>query len=367
VRAQIYLLDGTAKTLSLLDRKSMSELGFHEPSDLETWLASCKDQLFSRKILWLARQDRPTDDQRSDIIGLSDEGDLVIAELKRGQANELAITQLLAYAAEYSLKTRAQLAQLYFEHSQKTGATELIGKAASLPDAESRISEHVREKEEDEEVNQHQILLILAEGFEEKALTICDYLTRTIGEEAKFSMELWQYGLYVLGEADAAKKHVFVLEKVFPPPPSLREQIKAKRENEERSASDPERVAFIDELVQHLSEKGMDARRSYNYQAAIRIHGREVWFNAQRSLPHPRIEIPDSLEAAESSTPAGLKRGKDPNTSNWWLEFSDLDGNKLKFASEIGDQVLAVVKALKPVADTPLGSSATPDGPQAKS
>ena len=359
---QIYLLDGTAKTLSLLDRKWMSELGFHEPSDLETWLASCKDQLFSRKILWLARQDRPTDDQRSDIIGLSDKGELVIAELKRGQANELAIIQLLAYAAEYSLKTPAQLAQLYFDHSQKTGATELIGKAASLPDAESRISEHVRENAE---VNQRQILLILAEGFEDKALAICDYLTRTI-REATFLMELWQYGLYVLGEADAAKKHVFVLEQVLPPP-SVRAQIEAKREEAERYARDPERVAFIDELVRHLSEKGMDARRLYNYQAAIRIHGRDVWFNAQRWLPHPRIVIPDSLEAAESSTPAGLKRGKDPNTSNWWLEFSDLDGNKLKFASEIADRVLAVVKALKPVADTPLGSSATPDGPQAKS
>ncbi len=360
---QIYLLDGTAKTLSLLDRKWMSDLGFHEPSDLETWLASCKDQLFSRKILWLARQDWPTDDQRSDIIGLSDNGDLVIAELKRARASELAITQVLAYADEYGRKTPERLAQLYFDHSQKTGATELIGKAASLSEAQSRISAHVG----DNEVNRGQILLILAEGFEDKALAICDYLRGAI-TQATFSMELWQYGLYVLGEVDAAKKHVFVLEQVLPPP-NVRAQIEAEREDAiaRKYARDPERVGFIDDLVRYLNEKGIDARRAHSYVAVIRLDGRELWFNAPRWRLHPRIEIPDSLEADKASTPAGLNRGKDPNAGNWWLEFLDLDGNKLKFASGIGDRVLAVVKALKPVAEAPLSSSATPDGPQANS
>src|SRR5579862_8193693 len=118
---QAYLLDGSAKKLSLLNRKSMSELGFTEPGDLEAWLASCKDRLFAREILWLARQDSPSDDQRSDIVGLADNGDLVVTELKRGMASESALTQVLGYAAEYKLRTPSQLAELYFEHSQKSG------------------------------------------------------------------------------------------------------------------------------------------------------------------------------------------------------------------------------------------------------
>jgi len=360
---QVYLLDGKAKALSLLDRKSMSGLGFREPSDLETWLASCKDQLFSRKILWLARQDWPADDQRSDIIGLSDKGDLIITELKRGEAGEWAVTQVLAYAAEYSRKTPAELTELYFEHSQKTGATSLISKAISSDDAQSRISAHVGAYE----VNQSQILLIVAEGFDDKTLAICDYMTRAIGE-ATFSVELWQYGLFVLGEADAAQKHVFVLEQILPPP-SVRAQIEADREDAkaQRYARDPERVGFIDELVRHLNEKGIDARRSYSYYAAIRFEGRELWFNAQRWRLHPRMEVPDSLEVDHASTPSGLIRGKDTGTGNWWLEFSDLDGNKLKFASEIGDRVVTVIKALRPMTEAPATSNPTSEGPQAKS
>ena len=265
---QAYLLDGKGKTLSLIDRKSMSELGFSEPGDLETWLASCKDQLFARKILWLARQDWPTDDQRSDIIGLSDNGDLVVAELKRGRASQSAITQVLAYAAEYGPKTPEQLAQLYFEHSQKTGATALIEKAASLNEAQSRISTHVGENE----VNQSQILLMVAEGFEDKALAICDYLIRTIGE-ATFSVELWQYGLFPLPSGDDAKRHMFLLEQILPPP-SIRAQIEAEREaaKGKKWARDPKRIEFMNQLVNYLGAKGIPLRRSYGYSGII---GRE--------------------------------------------------------------------------------------------
>jgi hypothetical protein len=317
--------------------------------------------LFARNILWLARQDWPTDDQRSDIIGLSNEGDLVVAELKRGRASDSAITQVLAYAAEYGFKTPEQLAQLYFDHSQKTGATELMGKANSLTEAQSRISTHV----DDNEVNQSQILLILAEGFEDKALSICDYLTRTIGK-ATFSMELWQYGLYVLGDTGEAQRQVFVLEQILPPP-SVRAQIEAEREDAKakKYARDPERGAFIDQLVKHLDEKGIDARRSYSYYAAIRLNGKDLWFNAQRSRTHPRIEIPDSLKAGDSPTPPELKTGKDSGANNWWLEFSDLDLNKHKFTPEFGDEIFNIVTTLQSAGEPSAMTKSAPEGSKA--
>ena len=157
--SQVYRLNPADSSLSLLNSKPMSELGYYEVGDLETWLASCKHQLFSRNVLWIMRQDWAADNQRSDLVGISDKGDLIIAELKRGTASQDAITQVLAYAAEYEPKTPSQLATLYYEHSEKYGSSSLVEKASSELDAQSRISAHVG----DNEVNKSQILLILAE------------------------------------------------------------------------------------------------------------------------------------------------------------------------------------------------------------
>jgi hypothetical protein len=353
---QAYLLDGKGKTLSLIDRKSMSELGFSEPGDLETWLASCKDQLFARKILWLARQDWPTDDQRSDIIGLSDNGDLVVAELKRGRASESAITQVLAYAAEYGPKTPEQLAQLYFEHSQKTGATALIEKAASLNEAQSRISSHVGENE----VNQSQILLMVAEGFEDKALAICDYLIRTIGE-ATFSVELWQYGVFPLPSGEDAKRHMFLLEQMLPPP-SIRAQIEAEREaaKGKKWARDPKRMEFMRELASHLSTKGIALHGSQGqpYSRVIELKGQEVIFQVPRWEPHPWMKLPDSLRLDADLAKHGLQESHDKD-GFWRLEFSDVDAENLNFETKFGDRVISIIADLKPMA-TPPSSASTP-------
>ena len=54
----------------------MAALELKETSDLETWLASADARLFGRKVLWIARQDRASDEQRSDLIGVDQTGDL---------------------------------------------------------------------------------------------------------------------------------------------------------------------------------------------------------------------------------------------------------------------------------------------------
>lgn len=81
----LFVLDPQKKSLALLEQATMTTEGFHEPRDLETWLSSLgpDTQMLGRKILWVSRQDRTTDDQRSDLIGIADDGDLVVAELKR--------------------------------------------------------------------------------------------------------------------------------------------------------------------------------------------------------------------------------------------------------------------------------------------
>jgi hypothetical protein len=212
VSSQVYRLNTKSKSLLLLNPKPMSDLGYYEVGDLESWLASCRNELFSLNVLWIMRQDWAADNQRSDIVGLSEKGDLVITELKRGMAYQDAITQVLAYAAEYEGKTPDQLATLYYEHSQKTGSSSLIERATSELDAQSRISSHVGENE----VNKSQRLIIFAERFDDRSLAICEYLRRSTGV-GTLSIELWQYSIHPHQVSESAEnaEHIFLIEQNF--------------------------------------------------------------------------------------------------------------------------------------------------------
>jgi len=117
----LFRLDPRAKTLRRVSAFSMESIHLTESNDLEAWLASCQDRLFGREILWIARQDRPSHEQRSDIIGVDKNGNLLIAELKRGVVEESAITQALGYTAEYKGRSVEDLQSLFSEQSAKAG------------------------------------------------------------------------------------------------------------------------------------------------------------------------------------------------------------------------------------------------------
>jgi hypothetical protein len=341
---QAFILNSKSKSLGALAEKSMADLGFTEPYDLETWLASCPDRLFGRTVLWLTRQDRVATDQRSDIIGIDSGGDLIVAELKRGEVDEGAIIQALAYAAEYERKTVDDLASLYFDHSQKAGTTALVKKATSLEDAQQRLSKHVG----DNEVNQTQILIVLGEGFAAKALGICDYLNRSSGE-ASYSLEFWKYALYPL-KSDTGD-HVFLLEQVLPPP-SIRQEIEDKREaaKAKKYARDRTRIEFMYQLVSYLSTKGITLSRSrgQSYSGSIDVNGHDVVFQVPRWESHPSMEIPDALEVSGDLATDGLTKRKDKD-GVWSLEFSDVDAENLRFEQKFGDRLVQIVGKLRVV------------------
>jgi hypothetical protein len=346
--SQVYRLDTISKSLSLLNPKPMNDLGYYEVGDLESWLASCKHQLFSRDVLWIMRQDWAADNQRSDIVGLSNKGDLVIAELKRGVASQNTITQVLAYAAEYESKTPDQLGTLYYEHSQKTGASSLVEKAPSESDAQSRISNHVGENE----VNKSQILVILAEGFDDRTLAICEYLRRSAGV-ATFSMELWQYAIHPHQMDTSAGKaeHIFLLEQVLPPP-SIRARIEAEREaaKSQKWARDPKRMEFMRELQTYLWNTSSPLTRSQgsSYSGNIKLAGFDLEFGVPRWEEHPSLtRLPPVLALDGDVSGLGLNKGNDTETGTWWLEFADVDANNLKFEARFGDRLLDVLKHLK--------------------
>lgn len=344
---QVYRLSKNTKSLSLLGKRHMSDLNFYEVSDLEAWLASCKDKLFDRSILWIARQDWPSDAQRSDIVGISDNGDLVIVELKRGRATEAAITQVIGYASDYQPMTPQDLANVYYDHSQKSGKITLLDPAKTLEDAESRIGAHVGELNE---VNKSQILIIFAELFEDRTLSICDYLSRSVGEAA-FTIELWQFGIHPIQDEKNMNDHLFVVEQILPPP-SIRAQVKAEREaaKTRRYARDPKRIEFMKSLIDYLQKHNCSIYRSpgESYSAKIEVDGNEITLQVYRGDDHPWMTLPNEIQLdAQIDAKLKLRRGSDDvEEGYWWLEFKGVDANNLKFTEEFGDSLIQILQKL---------------------
>jgi hypothetical protein len=261
----LFRLDTAAKRLQRIPALPMSDLGLNEPYDLETWLASRPERLFARKILWVARQDRLSVEQRSDLVGIDGEGNLLIAELKRGILDEGAVTQALGYAAEYSDKSADELQQLYAAQREKAGETGLILRAESFDDARKKLATHIGP---DIEINDTQILILLGEQFSAKALAICDYLNEVLQSET-CSIECWRYS--VLRDTSG---HYFSIEQVLPPP-NVRQQIEEKRGElkSKKYARDPVRVAFMTQLMASFStcERFVASRnRGQSYDCRIR-------------------------------------------------------------------------------------------------
>ncbi len=343
MNSTIFALDVQRKRLTRLQPKSLVDVGLSEPYDLEAWLASASEGLFDRNILWLARQDRPSGEQRSDLVGVDERGNLVIAELKRGVVAEDAVTQALSYAAEYSSKSAADLAEMFAAHSQKEGATGLISKASSQEDAGARLSKHVAEQE----VNESQILLLVGGDFSAKALAICDYLNGA-SEEPSFSVECWRYGLFQTTEG----ANYFVLEQILPPP-SIRQEIEEKREasKDRKYARDPVRMAFMGQLVGYLWGRQVTASRKPGQSYECKIKNTQ-WANDYDlrfsvHAEHPRLILPDGLQFQGTTADHGLTEGK-----HWdgrqMLEFTDVDASSAKFDEAFGKRLVEVTQLLKP-------------------
>ncbi len=147
---------------------------------------------------------------------------MIIAELKRGELKEDAVTQALGYASEFAVNTD-EVAELFAEYHKESSPGDLtrglVGKFSSKEDLQRCLKEYVR----DNEINAVQIILLLGEEFSARALAICDYLNRSSGE-ASFSLECWQFAIF----EDKDSHRYFVLEQVISPT-TTRDIIEEKR------------------------------------------------------------------------------------------------------------------------------------------
>ena len=110
--------DDMSKGKLVIAPKTKLELEKH----LENWLENSPEQTLAQEdFLWIGRQTSATDEDGtifSDLFGVDSEGNLVIAELKKGRTPRDIIAQILDYAAWADDLSDAQIrdiAEAYFE------------------------------------------------------------------------------------------------------------------------------------------------------------------------------------------------------------------------------------------------------------
>ena len=350
----LFNLNITGRSLAPLTKKTLAELGLTEPGDLETWLASANESLFGRRVIWISRQDRASEEQRSDLLGIDEEGDLLVTELKRGELDEAAVTQALSYAAEYAEKSADDLALLYANQCAKQSKSQLIEKekVGSKDEAQAKISKFVGPGTE---VNESQIILLVAEDFSPKALAICDYLNESSGE-ATFSLECWKYTIYSSGN----NVDHFLLEQILPPP-SVRQAIEEKREasKSRKYARDPQKKDFIDALMAFLRSKGLDVsrKRGASYECTIKDNSStgtgELIFGVHED--HPILILKTGVTFQGDQAQFRMQT-KSTQNGELCVEFNGVDCSNLVFTQDFGDNLLKVRGAIKPAASSTAAS-----------
>ena len=174
----IFRLEGddTSKAELIIAQETNLELEKH----LENWLENSPRQTLAREdFLWIGRQTSATDEDGtifSDLLGVDSEGNLVIAELKKGRTPRDIIAQILDYAAwadDLSEPQIREIAENYFKTRDKF-------KGKTFDDA-FREAFDVPETDELPRLNEGLRLFIVAEEIPSRVARVCRFLRSSHG------------------------------------------------------------------------------------------------------------------------------------------------------------------------------------------
>ena len=346
-----YCLDVTGKRLIPLPARQLQELGLTEARDLESWLAS-SDGLLGRRILWIARQDHPSDDQRSDLVGLDEDGDLLVAELKRGQVNENGVTQALCYAAEYAELNAQEISELYAAHVCRDGSCTLVDRVGSADEAQAKIVQQVGE---DKEINESQLVVLVAEDFSPKALALSNYLNEASGE-ATFSIECWRYAIY----RHETGSHFFSLEQILPPP-DIRDAVEQGRlsAKEGKYARNPAKRDYLRAAYSYFKAVNLTATRKQGstYACILRGSGWDNEASAEFSVhaSQPRLILTDTLSVGEPDLEEFAATARVDEYGRKIVEFRGVNTETDQFDDRLGARIVGVMERIVDLR-TPNGS-----------
>ncbi len=119
-------------------------------------------------VLYVGQQGSPGDGGIFDIIGVDEQGDVVIIELKRGRSPRDIVAQALEYAASIRAETYIDLENRYREFVNDDDV--------SLQSAHSEFFDRPEDPLSEREYNTDQRLLLVGEDFSDLSLDMADFL-----------------------------------------------------------------------------------------------------------------------------------------------------------------------------------------------
>ena len=146
---------------------------------LENWLENSPRVLTRDRLLWIGRQTSATDEDGtifSDLFGIDSEGNLVIAELKKGRTPRDIIAQLLDYAAWADDLSESQIREIAEDYFQTRG----MFQGKNFDDAFREVFD-MPEADELPRLNRGLRLFIVAEEIPSRMARVCRFLRTSHG------------------------------------------------------------------------------------------------------------------------------------------------------------------------------------------
>lgn len=147
---------------------------------LENWLENSPRQTLAQEdFLWIGRQTSVTDEGGtifSDLLGIDSEGNLVVAELKKGRTPRDVVAQLLDYAAWANGLSESQIREIAEDYF--AGREGFQGK--TFDDAFREVFD-MPETDELPQLNQNLRLFIVAEEIADRVTRVCRFLRNSHG------------------------------------------------------------------------------------------------------------------------------------------------------------------------------------------
>ena len=282
--------DDMSKAELVIAQETNLELEKH----LENWLENSPRQtLVQEDFLWIGRQTSVTDEGGtifSDLLGVDSEGNLVIAELKKGRTPRDVVAQLLDYATWANGLSESQIrdiAETYFE-------TRGVFQGKTFDDAFREVFD-MPDTDELPPLKQKLRLFVVAEEIQPRVTSVCRFLRTSHGMDISciaVSMFQTESGEVVVSTETIVGDEDFAVPKTQqqerpsspPRPPSDHSVDQATWEAvREFTKGDPNVKFTLIDIEQILSEKYPDLAKSSSPRN--RIRGSCVNFQSRRNYP----------------------------------------------------------------------------------
>lgn len=340
--SNLFELSKDRNSVIKTEKKMMREIGLNEPNDLENWIFQIGVSGFERDILWINRQDYATYDQRSDLIGIDKDGNQIICELKCGVVSKGSVSQVLSYAAEYSVLSEDEMIERYI--SSATKYVKLFPEIKNKDDATQSIRRHVHENTD---INSAQIMMLVGEKFDPSTISICDYIN-TNSNESTFSFECWEYSIHKRVHSE----EIFMLLNQIIPARSAREIVEERRESAKtkNKSRNPEKKIFINEFIEFMQDKdeyfcskGLGV--SYQCKIYTQEQGQENPFYLSVHDGFPRLFLPHGGSIDKSPNDTEIDAIFDEHNKTWTVLFNKINDKPLLFSHSVGEIILRVINS----------------------